>query len=69
MTELLYQKQRSGRPRIINPETLDKLEKELQEPEGFNSYKEIHQWFNTPDSFQRGMRSQYSREVKKVSAI
>ena len=47
MTELLYQKQRSGRPRIINPETLDRLEKELQEAEGFNSYKEVHQWLTS----------------------
>ena len=47
MTELLYQKQPSGRPRIINPETLDRLEKELQEPEGFNSYKEVHQWLTS----------------------
>jgi len=39
MTELLYQKQRSGRPRIINPETLDRLEKELQEPEGFKAIR------------------------------
>jgi hypothetical protein len=33
MAELLSQKKRSGRPRIINPETLERLEKELQEPE------------------------------------
>ena len=39
MAELLSQKPRSGRPRIITPETLDRLEKELQEPEGFSSYK------------------------------
>jgi transposase len=47
MTELLSQKKSSGRPRIINSETLDKLEKELQEPEGFSSYKEIHQWLTS----------------------
>ena len=47
MAELLSHKKRSGRPRIINPETLDRLEKELQEPEGFSSYKEIHQWLTS----------------------
>ena len=41
--ELLLQKPRSGRPRIINPETVERLLKELQEPEGFNSYKQVHQ--------------------------
>jgi len=39
----LSQKPRSGRPRIITPATLDRFEKELQEPEGFSSYKEVHQ--------------------------
>jgi len=47
MTELLYQKQPSGKPRIINSETLDTLEKKLQEPEGFNSYNEVHQWLTS----------------------
>ena len=43
MAELLSQKKRLGRARIINPATLDRLENVLQEPEGFSSYKEIHQ--------------------------
>ncbi len=47
MAELLSQKPRSGRPRIITPETLDRLEKELQETEGFSSYKEVHQWLTS----------------------
>lgn len=42
--ELFYQKPRSGRPRIMNPETVERLEMELLEPEGFSSYKEVHQW-------------------------
>jgi transposase len=29
--ELLLQKPRSGRPRIMNPETVERLSKELQE--------------------------------------
>ena len=42
--ELLFQKPRSGRPRVMNTETIERLSKELQEPEGFSSYKEVHQW-------------------------
>jgi putative transposase len=45
--ELLLQKPRSGRPRIMNPETVERLSKELQEPEGFSSYKEVHQWLTS----------------------
>jgi putative transposase len=45
--ELLLQKPRSGRPRIMNPEIVERLSKELQEPEGFNSYKEVHQWLTS----------------------
>jgi len=32
--KLLFQKPRSGRPRIMNPETVKRLSKELLEPEG-----------------------------------
>jgi putative transposase len=28
----------------MNPETVEKLSKELQDLEGFNSYKKVHQW-------------------------
>src|SRR4028119_1646621 len=42
--ELLLQKPRSGRPRIMNSETVERLSKELSEPEGFSSYKEVHEW-------------------------
>src|SRR4028118_758803 len=45
--ELLSQKPRSGRPRIMSPETVERLSKELQEPEGFSSYKEVHQWLTS----------------------
>lgn len=44
--ELLFQKPRSGRPRIIKQEMLERLSKELQ-PEGFSSYKEVHQWLTS----------------------
>ena len=45
--KLLFQKPRSGRPRIINPETIERLSNQLQEPEGFSSYKEVHQWLTS----------------------
>jgi putative transposase len=47
LTELLSQKPRSGRPQIMNAQTLEKLEKELSDPEGFSSYKEVHQWLTS----------------------
>jgi hypothetical protein len=28
----------------MSPETVERLSKELQDPEGFSSYKEVHQW-------------------------
>ena len=45
--KLLFQKPRSGRPRIMNPETVERLSKELLESEGFSSYKEVHQWLTS----------------------
>ena len=45
--KLLFQKPRSGRPRIMNPETIERLSNQLQEPEGFSSYKEVHQWLTS----------------------
>ena len=42
--ELLLPKPRSGRPRIMNSETVERISKELSEPEGFSSYKEVHEW-------------------------
>jgi len=44
IAELLSQKPRSGRPRIMKAEIVEKLEKELSQPEGFSNYKEVHQW-------------------------
>jgi putative transposase len=31
----------------MNPETVERLERELLEPEGFSSYKEVHQWLRS----------------------
>lgn len=47
LAELLSQKPRSGRPKIMNAQTIKKLEKELSDPEGFSSYKEVHQWLTS----------------------
>jgi len=44
--KLLLQKPRSGRPRIMNPETVERLSKELQEPEGFSiCSKTLGKWY------------------------
>jgi len=45
--KLLFQKPRSGRPRIMNPETVERLSNQLPEAEGFSSYKEVHQWLTS----------------------
>jgi len=42
--KLLFQKPCSGRPRIMNPETVERLSNQLPEPEGFSSYKEVPQF-------------------------
>ena len=47
LAELLSQKPRSGRPKIMKAQTIEKLEKELSDPEGFSSYKEVHQWLTS----------------------
>ena len=47
IAELLSQKPRSGRPRIMNAQIVEKLEQELSEAEGFSSYKEVHQWLTS----------------------
>ena len=31
----------------MNPETIERLSNQLQEPEGFSSYKEVHQWLTS----------------------
>jgi hypothetical protein len=31
----------------MSPETVERLSKELQDPEGFSSYKEVHQWLTS----------------------
>lgn len=44
LEELLTEKKSPGRPRIITPEIVEKLEAELKDPEGFESYKEVQKW-------------------------
>ncbi|MEG4938608.1 helix-turn-helix domain-containing protein [Microcoleus sp. F4-D5] len=45
--QLLCQKPRPGLPRIMTPETVEKLSEELNQVEGFSSYKEVHQWLTS----------------------
>ena len=33
-----------GRPRAIRAEVCEQLQRELQDPQGFKSYQEVHQW-------------------------
>jgi hypothetical protein len=37
-------KNRGGKPTSIPPDVIEKLEKELQNPEGFQSYGKIQLW-------------------------
>ncbi len=41
---ILKRKKSPGRPRLVPPEIVNKLEIELTEPEGFFSYGEVQQW-------------------------
>lgn len=44
LTELLTEKNSSGKPWKIDGEMLEQLQAQLQQPLGFNSYGEIQQW-------------------------
>ena len=55
----------------MNPETVERLSKELQEPEGFSSYKEVHQWLTSCcqvkvayRTVHQGARSRLKRKLK-----
>lgn len=50
----------------MNPETIEKLSKELQDPEGFSSYKEVHQWLTSCCEVKVAYRTVQS--VDKISA-
>jgi transposase len=41
LEELLTEKKSTGRPRRMTDEIVERLETELQDPEGFSSYKEV----------------------------
>ena len=43
---LLTVKPRSGRPRAITGDVLDNLKRELEDPEGFESYGEVQRWLS-----------------------
>ena len=50
----------------MNPETVEKLSQELQQPEGFSSYKEVHQWLTSCCEVKVAYRTVQS--VGKISA-
>jgi hypothetical protein len=37
----------TGRPRLMTQEIVEKLETELQDPEGFESYQEVQKWLSS----------------------
>ena len=43
---LLHQKPHTGRPRAITGEVLENLKRELDDPEGFESYTEVQRWLS-----------------------
>lgn len=49
---LLATKKSTGRPPIINIEALEQLSKELEQPEGFKSYKEIRTWLKAVEGIE-----------------
>jgi transposase len=61
--KLLFQKPRSGRPRIINPETVERLSNQLPEAEGFSSYKEVHQWLTSCCEVKMAYRTNSGQDI------
>lgn len=47
LEELLTEKRSTGRPRLMTHEIVEKLEAELQDPEGFESYQEVQKWLSS----------------------
>ena len=43
---LLKERKSSGRPKKLSVGTAARVYQELKEPEGFNSYQEVHFWLN-----------------------
>lgn len=44
--KLLEEPPKTGRPKILDIEEIAKIQQELSDPEGFNSYKEIQLWLS-----------------------
>ena len=44
LKKLLWKGKSSGRTRKITPEVEQKIKRELEQPEGFSSYKEVQRW-------------------------
>jgi len=44
LDKLLEEHPKTGRPKKLNLETVAKLQQELSQPQGFNSYEEIRHW-------------------------
>lgn len=46
ISKLLEEPPKTGRPKILDIEEIAKIQQELSNPEGFNSYKEIQLWLS-----------------------
>ena len=55
-------KKSPGKAPIITPSVEEKIIQELQDPQGFSSYKEIHQWLQLV----QGINISYSAVHKRV---
>ncbi len=52
ISNLLSERKSTGRPPIITKEVRERLEKELQNPEGFKSYEEIRQYLKAVEGIE-----------------
>ncbi|HEY9301370.1 MAG TPA: helix-turn-helix domain-containing protein [Phormidium sp.] len=52
LDSLLTQRKSTGRPKKITKEIEEKLKKELNEVEGFSSYKEVQRWLRAVEGIE-----------------
>jgi transposase len=71
LASLLQEPPKTGRPKKLEIETVAKLQKELSDPEGFNSYQEVQLWlFSCEDieisyaTIHRVVRSELQSKLK-----
>ena len=60
LEKLLTKGKSTGRSRKISPEVEEKLKKELQDPEGFTSYKEVQVWLKALEEIEMSYQGVHS---------